>query len=359
MAAREDTFETMPARPRIAWVGAPYFQTSLAELTPEFNAFIFYKPLLTWETICEQAGFEPDLLVYADRSIPPPLAGLEDYPCATCFICVDSHIHGWYPVYAQAFDLVTVSLRDHMPEFAGKRLPRERLRWLPPFARNEDRPKDVPAEWDLAFVGNVDPETMPGRARFLDEVGRLVPGLVVTSGVYRDLFPRARLVLNIAERGDLNYRVFEALGCGACLLTPRIGHGLSDLFEDGVDLFTYPPGDAKAVAELARRLLSEPETRARVAASGFAKVDAEHRAVHRARQLVEWASSFDLAALAAERRATSAVLREEVLKLLYLHHAESIEDAELRRAYLSLAMGDTSAANAFARAHLDWMRRPR
>ena len=140
-------------------------------------------------------------------------------PCPTCFFCIDSHIHGWYADWAQAFDACAVSLKDHMPAFR-QRLPMERVVWLPPFAKDTDQPPASPPEpeFDLLFVGTVDPETTPGRVRFLDEVKARMHGREVRKGEYRELFHRARLVLNVAERGDLNYRVFEALGCGACLL---------------------------------------------------------------------------------------------------------------------------------------------
>ena len=50
-----------------------------------------------------------------------------------------------------------------------------------------------------------------------------------------------------------------ALAMGKTLLTPRIGNGLLDLFEDGVHLLTYAPGDAADCAAKARWLLESLE----------------------------------------------------------------------------------------------------
>ncbi|WP_241667474.1 glycosyltransferase [Pseudodesulfovibrio senegalensis] len=329
---------TVPfAGKKVFWFGERYFVDALQNMGADVT---YARPdgrPLDWQGVVRTAGFEPDLLVYGDRSLPVPLLGLEDYPCPTMFLCVDTHIHSWYPFYAQAFDLCTVSLRDHMETFCNKRLPDERLLWLPPFARDEDLPKPMDKEWDLLFVGNVGEDIFPVRTRMLHEIGKRMPGLVVRQGTYRDLYPKGRVILNIAERGDLNYRVFEVLGCGGCLLTPAIGHGQEELFENGRDLFTYPVNDVDALVETAQKLLAEPELCQRVAASGQAKVDAMHRASHRAAEFARWAESFDLNTLAAQRRRQAPVIHDMFLRLLYLHLAETCGNDVLAMAYMKAA----------------------
>jgi len=324
---------------RIAWIGwhklLGSFKTApgvdLLYIKPPVD-----RPPMTWADVLAHAGSAPDLLVYADVSMSPPLLGLESFPCPTLFLCTDSHIHRWYPMYAQAFDLCAVSLKDHLPRFR-LRLPQDRTIWLPPTPNPGDAPAQGEKDWDLLFVGNVNPETMPGRHAFLAELAELLPGLHITRGAYRELYPRARLVLNIAERGDLNFRVFEALGCGACLLTPAIGHGQADLFRHGIELFTYPGGDAPALVRLVSRLLADEPLCKRVAAAGLAAVDARHRPEHRAHQLLDWLSGFDLPALAAGRLAQARAIHEHFLRPIFLHWAEGTDSTGLSRVFLQAA----------------------
>lgn len=81
------------------------------------------------------------------------------------------------------------------------------------------------------------------------------------------MLARARLVFNSSIAGDLNMRVFEALGMGAALLTDRAAsaNGLLDLFTDGEHLITY---DDDTLVDLARRYLEDSEARERIACAG-------------------------------------------------------------------------------------------
>ncbi|MDD4952781.1 MAG: glycosyltransferase [Desulfovibrionaceae bacterium] len=289
-----------------------------------------------WADVVREAGWVPDLALYADRSLPPPLVGLEEFPCLTAFYCIDSHIHAWYPMYAQGFDLCLASLRDHLERFR-LRLGPDQVLWLPPAPTDDCRPAQTDKDWDLVFVGKVDPVTTPERFAFLNEMKKRLPGLMVRQGDFRGLFPRARLVLNIAERGDLNFRVFEALACGSCLLTPKIGHGQDDLFRDGEHLFTYPAGDAEALSELVHRLLAEPKLIRRVAAAGNRAVDAAHRFRHRAEALAGFLGGQDAAGLVRARLDQARDIRDKFLRLVFLHWAEEFGDSDLGRAYLKAA----------------------
>ncbi|WP_461211153.1 glycosyltransferase family protein [Desulfocurvus sp. DL9XJH121] len=322
---------------RLCWIGNPYFCEKMR--AQGWDVALLERRearMVAWDEVVAACGGAPRAVVLGDASLPPILAGVESWPCLTAFHCVDSHIHSWHPLYARAFDLCSVSLRDHLPRFREAGMPEDSLWWLPPWAPDHTGPRAVDKEWDVLFAGTVDPATTPARHAFLGELKQRLPGLHVTRGDFGDLFPRARVVLNYCEAGDLNFRVFEALGTGACLATPRVGHGQDELFPDGRDLFTYPVDDMDALAALLTRLLEHPELGERAGASGLASVDAAHRASHRARALSERLRAVP-ASRPEARRALAPALRREILRPLYLHFAEALNNAPLRAAYLNLA----------------------
>ena len=256
--------------------------------------------------------------------------------------------------YAQAFDVCIASLRDHMPRLAGPYLPTERVWWSPAFAWPQDAPEPrISRDMDCVFVGTVN-ANLPRRAAFLEHFSEGLPQLQVVTGPYRHLYARARVVLNHCEHGDLNFRVFEALGCGGCLVTPRIGHGLTDIFTEGEHLLCYGADTAdsggivdaetaagEAVAQV-RYLLEHPDVAARMRQAALACIDGGHRAVHRARAFSDRAR--DLLAgdpqCVARRRSRAAVIRRDYLRLLYLHWAEEMRGTGLSEAYLAAAKGD-------------------
>jgi hypothetical protein len=326
----------------LAWVGGEFFMHHMEAEGFRVVRLPLTKPgAFAWDEICERCGSAPDAVVYTDRSLPPPLLGLERYPALTAFYCIDSHIHGWYPLYAGAFDLCAVSLKGDVERF-GAELSQERVLWLPPFAEDRYQPRESEKDFDLLFVGTVDPETTPQRHAFLERLGRGFPGLAVRRGDFTELLPRARVVLNIAERGDLNFRVFEALACGACLLTPRINNGQDELFEDGVHFVTYEADNeadcaAKARALLAGDFVDADDRRAAYARAGFARVDAAHRPWHRAAALAGLLRQGFDEGLPARRLAHPDHARMSALRLLFLHWAEHGDDAALSARYLAEA----------------------
>ena len=328
---------------KLFWIGSPFFSDSLTDCGWEVCACNFNDiQVFTWQGIVQKAGWEPDVVVVADKSRPPFVLGMEEFPCITIFYAVDTHIHSWYPLYGQAFDACMVSLKDDIPTFLDKRLPESRVWWFPPFARNDDLPvPGVTPIWDCLFVGSVN-DTMPKRKAFLERVGKLVPGLQVMQGNYRNLYPQAKIVLNQSEHGDLNFRVFEAMGCGRCLITPRVGHDLVHMFVDGEHTVMYEPDNAEDVAAKVEFLLDDMELTEYIAEQGRLAIDAGHRASHRAQSLTDMLCDIwmnDPQMLIQERLAQAAAIREQYLRMPYLLLAEQMPYPQLQAAYLAAANG--------------------
>ncbi|MDD4702268.1 MAG: glycosyltransferase [Desulfovibrio sp.] len=329
---------------RILWIGGPFFGAELRSSGWQDVVLHNFEDdrIFGWDDLVRLAGFTPDVLVVADKSRPPFVLGVENFPCLTVFYSVDSHIHSWQPFYAQAFDACIVSLRDHLSLFSGPFLEKERLWWSPPFAWEHDQPDpEAQARWDCIFVGNIT-ENTPLRSKFLGALGDQLPGLHVTRGNYRRLFPQGRVLLNHCEHGDLNFRVFEALGCGGCLVTPRVGHGMAELFVDGEHLVGYAPNDVGDALYRIKFLLEHPEVAAHIGAAGLAEVNARHRAGHRAQAFTDhlcdlWTSGYE--DIVPQRLARSGAVLEQCLRLLYLHWAEECGNPDIRRAYLAAAKG--------------------
>ena len=341
---------------RLLWIGSPFFSDALSSCGWDAVARHNFEhaAVFGWHDLVRIAGFEPDVVVVADKSRAPFVLGVEDFPCLTVFYSVDSHIHSWQPYYAQAYDACLVSLRDHKSRFAGAYLPAERVWWSPAFAWPYDGPEPGTAkDMDCVFVGTVN-ANLPLRAAFLDRVGAQLPGLQVVTGPYRQLYARARVVLNHCEHGDLNFRVFEAMGCGSCLVTPRIGHGFGDLFTEGEHLRCYAADTCdsgacasveqaadEAVAQV-RHLLDHPGEAERMGRAALECIDNTHRAVHRAEAFSH--AVRELFArdphIVARRRSKAGAVRKEYLRLPYLHWAEELGATGLSEAYLAAARGE-------------------
>ncbi|CAH2032606.1 glycosyltransferase family protein [Trichlorobacter ammonificans] len=231
----------------------------------------------------DQCPFQPDLLLFADQGCLPMLTGFDDLevPCAAYLI--DTHLHYcWHRHFAGMFDQVFAAQRNAAASLEPHALS---CRWLPLFSRHGNLREQLPKEHDIVFVGTVDSRRNPERVGFLDAFARVMP-LAVRSGDYRRPYNTARIILNQSVRNDLNFRVFEALASGGFLLTDDVGNGLELLFEPGRHLVTYAKGDVADATEKARYYLKHPEERECIAATGHARVVAEHTLAIRSQQLV-------------------------------------------------------------------------
>lgn len=247
-------------------------------ITHPVHAFHLY------QKVCEQ-GFTPDAVFCCDSGNLPYFPAVESLPCPSAYYTIDTYYNPWHLGVAYAYDHIFVAQREHVPLFTSQNMPAE---WLPLFARYlvaEDDPeqRDIP----VAFVGTLNPKNIPDRKPFLDAFRRLHP-LFVTSGDYVDIFARARIVLNQTAASEINFRCFEAMGCGAALLMEHSPHGLDALFTPGEHLLPlYTRGDARQAAAIAQAALQQPQTLAEIARHGQECVSGQHTAPHRAARVVD------------------------------------------------------------------------
>lgn len=328
----------MPSK-TIVWLG----DSSLHEEMAQLGYTVIHIPLdnsalLTWENIIERVGKKPDIVLYADADIAPPLLGFQNFPCLTVFCSINSHIHSWHPMYAQGFDLVSVRLRDHLPRFR-QRLTNEQVLWLPPCPLHNEYPPRNPQDkkWDLLHVSEVNTKTTPETSAFLKELKARFPNLEMRQGDFVKLCGHAKVILNITEQKIFNSRVFEALACGSCLVTPEVGHGQSLLFKDGKHLVTYQTDDMDHLIEAVCTLLADAARRESIAQAGFAEVNARHRPIHRAQTLSDAIERLDNTTI-QNRLAQSKAIHAKHLKLIYLQWAETFGNTETGSQYLRAAM---------------------
>jgi tetratricopeptide (TPR) repeat protein len=233
----------------------------------------------------------PDLLLVADMLGPQALPhGLEAIPVPRLYYAIDIHVNAfWQRPYGALFDLVLVAQKDWAPLFEGDGVP---AHWLP-WGVDETvfRERGLARRHDVCFIGTVDPANRPKRAAALAALRERFE--VVTFGErpaerlgWEEMaveLASSRIVFNESIMGDLNFRVFEAMACGAFLLTERIGNGLTDLFTPGEHLDVYDPDDLHE--KVAHYLAAETE-RARIAAAGARLVHEHHTMGARMRELV-------------------------------------------------------------------------
>lgn len=230
-------------------------------------------------------SFAPDALLYCDNGNLPLLLDPQNAPYPTVFYSIDTYCNPWHVPYAQGFDHTLVAQKDHVRLFTDDGVS---TRWFPLFsARNfpdtDFAKRDIP----VAFVGTLGHKNNPARLPFLRAFRARHP-LVMVSGDYGPVFTRSRIALNQTAFGELNFRCFEAMACGAALLMETCDNGLEELFTPGESILpTYTRGNAAQAAAIAASYLAKPAVLADIARAGQALARSRHSRQARAAELVE------------------------------------------------------------------------
>ncbi len=243
--------------------------------------------------VLERAGFRPDRILQVD-SIDERVffKGLDEIEAPRAFYAIDGPINGfWQLPWAHNFDRVWIDQKDSFDRMAENGI--AWAEWLPLAAdENLYHPPTPAAERDLdvVFVGTVDPERRPKRSAILYRLEQVANLTVVNgdgkrsvpAGEVADIYRRAKLVVNELLFDGVNLRTFEAMACGAVVMTEE-NRGEQDLFADLGALQTY---NAKNLETVVARLLADPRERTRISESGAEVIRESHLVAHRARNLL-------------------------------------------------------------------------
>lgn len=237
-----------------------------------------------YDEASRRMGSAPDWVFWCDSSNLPYITGIENLPCPTAFYSIDTYCQLWHFGFANAFDVVFVAQKDHVPLFPTDSV---RVQWLPLFARKTAKalPGDGERDIPVSFVGTRSHPNNPDREPFLRGFKHRQP-LLVYSGEYEDIFARSKIVLNQTACNEVNFRCFEAMACGAALLMEYCEHGLRELFTPGENILPlYPRNNHAAAAAIAADALRHPEALEALAQRGKELVLHNHMAGHRAAEI--------------------------------------------------------------------------
>lgn len=239
---------------------------------------------------------KPDLIVVkADATRRNLARNLARIPCPKLLLVGDTH-HLTAPIQtliqyatAEPFDAIVLDHTRHHGHFfveAGF----DRVYWIPALdyaLRRRAIPPTPAYSHALTFVGQIG-AFHPYRRHVLAEVARAGLPLQTLRGTPEetaDLYAASAITLNCSLNGDLNLRVFEALGAGGFLITDALSpeSGLERLFTPGRHLVTYrSPGE---LVELIRHYLDHPDEAQAIRAAGQAHLLATQSPARKRAQL--------------------------------------------------------------------------
>jgi hypothetical protein len=216
-------------------------------------------------------------------------AGLMEVECPTAIWFGDYWPGDYHRLrYARLFDYVLVSQRDWMSDFVEAGCPQ--VHWLP-FACDLEFHCDYELErlYDVGFVGYVNLAEQQERLRLLTELSERYRMNEFLKPAYlkemAKIYSQSKIVVNMPNRGGFNMRVFEAMACGAMLLTEDTGNGQKELFKAGVHMDIY-----RSKEELFEKIdyyLAHEQERQAIAAAGQHEVRSKHRYAERAQTILE------------------------------------------------------------------------
>ena len=225
--------------------------------------------------ILKNRNFFPDMVLWNDICRLPSVLGFEMLPCVTVGYSIDQYCNPWHIPFFSIFDAVFVAQKDYVFLFK-KEYREQKIRWLPLFFNpeiafcNDNEKREI----DISFVGTIEGTINENRKVFLKNFSEYIP-VVIKHGNYQKVYSKSKIVLNQSAAGELNFRIFEAMACGAAVLTEDTGNGLKELFIPEKEILIYKRGNYLDAVKVAQKWLFS-EKLSKLAKAGYEKVKKYH-----------------------------------------------------------------------------------
>lgn len=265
-----------------------------------------FRPEIDLNQVLRQVG-GADLFLYVEPLGLVPY-GLHCSPIPTA--CVISDVHrnlAARQTLSLLFDNVFLYQRSYLDKFIEHSA--VNLHWWP-WSCDLTVFKDLglPRDIDVAFIGQ-----LFGRNSFRRRILSKLSTIAKTNEQRRyvqseipEIYSRAKIVINMPIGNDLNARVFEAMSCGAMLLTAK-ADGQDLIFRSGQHCVTYE-GEADLLDKVGYYLALENE-RNHIARAGHTEVVARHSLELRLRELLAKIANSPPNGAPARNFTTSRLLR--------------------------------------------------
>lgn len=292
-----------------------------------------------------------DLFLYMEpRGLMP--RGIERASCHTaCMLCDTMLSLPPRLDLSLLFDDVLL-LHPHALELLPH--PRERVHWTP-YAIDPHlfRDRGMTRDLDVAFVGATE-SIWETRRPLLNRIAarHQTNDFFAERCAFEripELYNRARIVIHIPIVDALNPRIFEAMGCGALLVTGRVNNRIEELFAAGVHFAAYDDDD-EALKKI-DYFLAHDDERARIARTGYEEVHRAHTYAHRFREVLARIAKLPRGSAPARRMSADAV--EDIYQRRHKQAGQA--DALLRRA-MAAPLLSTARYRSLARAATTFLR---
>ncbi len=249
--------------------------------------------------VIAKLGFPADVVLQVDCIDSRVFfKGLEKIKAPRAFYAIDGPINDfWQHDYSYMFDLVWTD--QAAIEDAWRKDGIHWAHWLPLAAdRSIYYPPNDEAERDLdvVFVGTMDFAHRPKRSAILHRLRQIADVTLIDGSGQRsvqpdevaDYYRRAKIVLNELLFDGINLRTFEAMACGAVLLTEE-GRGEDKLFVEGQHLVGF---NARNLEGVVTDILSNSGKQRGISENATDVIRANHSIQHRARKVLRELSSL-------------------------------------------------------------------
>jgi hypothetical protein len=243
--------------------------------------------------ICKSQKIDPDFMVFIEggnMNILP--TNFDELNCPKYWWGIDTHNdYKKHLLISRLFDHSFIAQKDFVNKLQSDGI--ISCSWFPlafpeSLANNNKNSHEI----DVAYVGSMNWDLYPERAKFLDIIKVNFNNIFIGTATSQDMimvYSKSKIVFNYSPMNDLNMRFFEAMGSGALLLTNKIyNNGIDDIFQENEDFLTYT--NSQDLIEKMNFLLKDSFELNRIAINGQAKVLTSHTYKARAEEILKFSS---------------------------------------------------------------------